>query len=117
MFLSFLAAAIAGTLISQGARVWLFFVIVVGTMLAAMATGWTAQASISEIAGHTLVIGIAMQLGYGIGLFGSLPSSRDLRFCAIGPTPASTRNAAPTARISSSDRSPRQNCRTQHPSI
>lgn len=88
MFLSFLAAAMAGILISQGARVWLLFVIVVGAMFAALAAGWNAQASIGEIVGHALIIGVAIQLGYGVGLFGSLALRS--RFALVrGPVDAS----------------------------
>ncbi|HEY0236291.1 MAG TPA: hypothetical protein VGC86_14730 [Afipia sp.] len=72
MFLSFMTASMAGILISQSARVWLLFVIVVGAMFVALAAGWNAEASIGQIVGHALMIGIAMQVGYGLGLFGSV---------------------------------------------
>ena len=88
MFLSFMAAAMAGILISQGARVWLLFVVVLGAMFAALAAGWNAQASTGEIIGHALMIGIAIQVGYGLGLFGSLALRS--RFAIVsGPIDAS----------------------------
>lgn len=83
MFLSFMAAAMAGILISQSARVWLLFVIVVGAMLAALAAGWNAQASIGQTVGHALMIGIAMQVGYGLGLFGGTVFKS--RFAIVNP--------------------------------
>lgn len=72
MFVSLLAATIAGLLISQGARVWLLCVIVLAAMIAALATGWNAEATLGETAGRAIMIGIAIQLGYALGLFGSL---------------------------------------------
>ncbi len=67
-----MAAAVAGILISQGARVWLLFVIILAAMFAALAAGWNAATSIGDTVEHALMIGIAMQLGYALGLFGSL---------------------------------------------
>ncbi|HEY0219330.1 MAG TPA: hypothetical protein VGC26_06140 [Afipia sp.] len=88
MFLSFMAAALAGILISQGARVWVLFVIVLGAMLAALAAGWSARASIGEATGHAVMIGIAIQVGYALGLFGRL-AFRSLFTIASDPIDAS----------------------------
>ena len=86
MFLSFLAAVLTGILISQSARVWLLLVIVLGVMLATLATGWNTETAIAQIAGRAIGIGIAMQLGYALGLFGSvvLGSRRTLVHDPIG---------------------------------
>lgn len=88
MFLSFMAAAIAGILISRGARVWLLFVIVLGTMVVALAAGYSAQAGVGETIGHALTIGVGMQIGYGLGVFGSLAVGSRLAITR-GPVEAS----------------------------
>lgn len=76
---SLICAVLAGLLMSQGARAWLLLAVVIGAILTALTAGYIREASIGGIIGHALMIGVAIEAGYALGLFGRLFVSRPPR--------------------------------------
>ncbi len=87
MVLSIISAVLVGVLMSQRARVWLLLATVIGAMLATLTAGFVTGANIGGTFVYALMIGVAIQLGYALGLFGlavALRAARSQIFTWVG---------------------------------
>lgn len=80
MVLSFIAAVLAGILMSQSARVWLLFLVVLGATTSILIGHILAGAGFATALASALVISVVIQIGYALGLFGRALFSRNNGF-------------------------------------